>query len=42
MEDGYLSKVQDIYDEKTKTLEMFSKIWGAGPVTVQLWYQKVM
>ncbi|XKL59231.1 hypothetical protein PGB90_000247 [Kerria lacca] len=40
MEDGYLSKVQDIYDEKTKTLEMFSKIWGAGPVTVQLWYQK--
>lgn len=42
LEDGFSSKAKDVCnDEKTKVLEMFSKIWGTGPVTAQLWYQKV-
>ncbi|XP_065202187.1 DNA polymerase lambda-like [Planococcus citri] len=41
LENGYLTKARELYtDEKTKILDMFGKIWGAGPTTAELWYQK--
>lgn len=42
LENGYLSKARELYDdEKTKILDMFGKIWGAGPITAEHWYHQV-
>lgn len=43
LENGYLIKARELYDdEKTKTLDLFGKIWGAGPITAHQWYQQVL
>lgn len=35
---GKLSKAEDIMDGKTKILDIFCKVWGAGPSTAETWY----
>ena len=41
LENGYLTKAHELFtDEKTKILDMFGKIWGAGPITAEMWYQQ--
>lgn len=38
LESGKLKKVDEIVDEKTKVLECFCNVWGAGPTTAENWY----
>ncbi|KAL0269978.1 UNVERIFIED_CONTAM: hypothetical protein PYX00_007542 [Menopon gallinae] len=38
LESGKLTKVEEIVDEKTKVLELFCNVWGAGPTTAENWY----
>jgi len=42
LERGSLRKVAEVCgDEKTKILELFTGVWGAGPSTAESWYQQV-
>ncbi|KAJ1526281.1 hypothetical protein ONE63_009435 [Megalurothrips usitatus] len=41
LETGSLRKVSEVCsDEKTRTLELFTNIWGVGPSTADSWYQQ--
>lgn len=40
MESGTLRKVEELCsDQKTQVLNMFCKVWGAGPSAAEHWYQ---
>ena len=41
VEDGSLRKVSEVCDsEKMRVLDLFTRVWGAGPSTAEQWYQK--
>jgi DNA polymerase lambda len=41
LEDGQLRKVQEVCDsERVRVLELFTRVWGAGPTTADLWYRQ--
>eukprot|EP00095_Tigriopus_kingsejongensis_P006026 maker-scaffold671_size114370-snap-gene-0.35 protein:Tk06026 transcript:maker-scaffold671_size114370-snap-gene-0.35-mRNA-1 annotation:"dna polymerase lambda-like" len=41
LEDGSLRKVAEICDnEKMHTLDLFNRVWGAGPKTAEQWFQR--
>ena len=40
VEDGSLRKVSEVCDsEKMRVLDLFNRVWGAGPSTAEQWYQ---
>ncbi len=41
IEDGSLRKVAEVCDsDKMRVLDLFNRVWGAGPSTAEQWYQK--
>ena len=39
VEEGSLRKVQEVCDnERIRTLDLFGRVWGAGPATAEKWY----
>ena len=38
---GKLRKVSEVCeDERAQTLDLFNRVWGAGPITAESWYQQ--
>jgi hypothetical protein len=38
---SFFYQVEEVCNtEKMKTLELFNKIWGAGPTVAEAWYQQ--
>ena len=41
VEDGSLRKVSEVCDGvRQRVLDLFTRVWGAGPSTAEQWYQK--
>jgi hypothetical protein len=42
LETGSLQKVAEVCDaEKAKVINLFNRVWGAGPASAEAWYQQV-
>ena len=42
LESGSLRKVGQVCEsEKAQVINLFNRVWGAGPASAEMWYQQV-